>query len=119
MALTLFHASDLHFGAEDRRALDWFARHGVVTERLMSDNGSAYKSYLFADLLRERAVKHVRTRPSTLRSNGKAGRFHQSSLREWAYAAPYRSSADRTRAIIFRTFRCQADALSRSASGSS
>ena len=45
------------------RALDWFGRHGVVSKRLVSGNGSAYESHLFADLLRERAVKHVRTRP--------------------------------------------------------
>ena len=81
------------------RALDWFARHGVVTERLMSDNGSAYKSHLFADLLRERGVKHVRTRPYTPRTNGKAERFIQTSLREWAYAEPYTSSAERTLAM--------------------
>ena len=81
------------------RALDWFARHGVITKRLMSDNGSAYKSYLFADLMRERAVRHVRTRPYTPRTNGKAERFIQTSLREWAYAEPYQSSAERTRAM--------------------
>ena len=81
------------------RALDWFARHGVVTERLMSDNGSAYKSYLFADLLRQRGIRHVRTRPYTPRTNGKAERFIQTSLREWAYAMPYASSAERTMAM--------------------
>ena len=81
------------------RALDWFARHGVVTERLMSDNGSAYKSHVFAALLRERGVKHVRTRPYTPRTNGKAERFIQTSLREWAYAEPYTSSAERTLAM--------------------
>ena len=81
------------------RAIDWFARHGVTTQRLMSDNGSAYKSHLFAALLRERSVKHVRTRPYTPRTNGKAERFIQTSLREWAYAAPYLSSNQRTQAM--------------------
>ena len=81
------------------RALDWFARHGVVTQRLMSDNGSAYKSHLFADLLRQRGIRHVRTRPYTPRTNGKAERFIQTSLREWAHAEPYRSSDERTRAM--------------------
>ena len=81
------------------RAIDWFARHGVTTQRLMSDNGSAYKSHLFAALLRERSVKHVRTRPYTPRTNGKAERFIQTSLREWAYAEPYLSSNQRTQAM--------------------
>ena len=81
------------------RALDWFARHGAVAERLMSDNGSAYKSYLFADLMRQRGIRHVRTRPYTPRTNGKAERFIQTSLREWAYATPHRSSDERTRAM--------------------
>jgi len=81
------------------RAIDWFARHGVTTQRLMSDNGSAYKSHLFAALMRERSVKHVRTRPYTPRTNGKAERFIQTSLREWAYAEPYLSSNQRTQAM--------------------
>ena len=81
------------------RAIDWYASHGVVTERLMSDNGSAYKSRVFANLLSERAIKHVRTRPYTPRTNGKAERFIQTSLREWAYAQPYSSSTQRTQAM--------------------
>lgn len=81
------------------RALAWFARHGVVTARLMTDNGSAYKSHAFRDLLRAAGVRHVRTRPYTPRTNGKAERFIQTSLREWAYAAPYRSSSERSNAM--------------------
>ena len=81
------------------RALEWFARHGVVVARLMSDNGSAYKSHAFRHLLAARGVRHIRTRPYTPRTNGKAERFIQTSLREWAYAAPYSSSHDRTAAM--------------------
>ena len=82
-----------------QRALAWLARHGVSVERVMTDNGSAYRSKLFAKALREAGARHVRTRPYTPRTNGKAERFIQTSLREWAYAQPYASSAQRTAAI--------------------
>ena len=81
------------------RAIEWFAKHGVTTERIMSDNGSAYKSFAFRDLLAERGIKHKRTRPYTPRTNGKAERFIQTSLREWAYAQPFQTSADRADAM--------------------
>jgi transposase InsO family protein len=81
------------------RALAWLGRHGVTVERVMTDNGSAYRSKLFAEALRGAGARHVRTRPYTPRTNGKAERFIQTSLREWAYARPYRSSAERTQAI--------------------
>ena len=77
------------------RAIDWFAQHGVTVERIMTDNGSAYKSFAFRDLLAGLAIKHKRTRPYTPRTTGKAERFIQTSLREWAYAQPFHSSADR------------------------
>jgi len=82
------------------RAVDWFARHGVTVERIMSDNGSAYKSFAFRDLLVARGIKHKRTRPYTPRTNGKAERFIQTSLREWAYAQPFRTSLDRAAAML-------------------
>ena len=81
------------------RAVAWFQRHGVTVTRLMSDNGSAYKSHDFRDLLKTLGIRHLRTRPYTPRTNGKAERFIQTSLREWAYAAPYRSSSERTAAM--------------------
>jgi transposase InsO family protein len=81
------------------RALAWFARNGVVAERIMSDNGSAYKSLAFRDLLAKAGLRHIRTRPYTPRTNGKAERFIQTSLREWAYAVAYRSSCERTAAM--------------------
>lgn len=82
------------------RALAWFASHGVVVARLMSDKGSAYKSHAFRQLLAAHDVRHIRTRPYTPRTNGKAERFIQTSLREWAYASPYSSSAERTDAMF-------------------
>jgi transposase InsO family protein len=81
------------------RALAWLRRHGVVVERVMTDNGSAYRSKLFARALQSAGLRHVRTRPYTPRTNGKAERFIQTSLREWAYAQTYRTSAERAQAI--------------------
>jgi transposase InsO family protein len=81
------------------RALAWLARHGVTVERVMTDNGSAYRSQLFRQALERAGARHVRTRPYTPRTNGKAERFIQTSLREWAYATSYRSSAERSDAI--------------------
>lgn len=82
-----------------QRALAWLARHGVTVERVMTDNGSAYRSGLFRQAVAKAGARHVRTRPYTPRTNGKAERFIQTSLREWAYAKPYRSSAERSQAI--------------------
>jgi transposase InsO family protein len=81
-----------------QRALAWYARLGVHTQRVMTDNGSAYRSKLFAQALRDAGARHVRTRPYTPRTNGKAERFIQTSLREWAYAKPYASSDQRNAA---------------------
>jgi transposase InsO family protein len=82
-----------------QRALAWLGRHGVTVERVMTDNGSAYRSKLFAKTLQAAGARHIRTRPYTPRTNGKAERFIQTSLREWAYARPYSSSAERAQAI--------------------
>lgn len=65
----------------------------------MTDNGSAYRSKLFAQALQKAGARHVRTRPYTPRTNGKAERFIQTSLREWAYVRPYLSSAHRNQAV--------------------
>jgi transposase InsO family protein len=81
------------------RAIGWFGRLGVRVERVMTDNGSAYRSKLFAAALQQAQARHIRTRPYTPRTNGKAERFIQTSLREWAYARPYASSAERARLI--------------------
>lgn len=81
------------------RAIAWLGRHGVTVERVMTDNGSAYRSKLFRQALLKARARHVRTRPYTPRTNGKAERFIQTSLREWAYAKPYASSTERSHAI--------------------
>ena len=81
------------------RALAWLTRHGVIVQRVMTDNGSAYRSKLFARALQAAGARHVRTRPYTPRTNGKAERFIQTSLREWAYGKPYACSDDRAKAI--------------------
>ena len=82
-----------------RRALAWFERFGITVERVMTDNGSAYKSFAYRDMLNERGIRHKRTRPYTPRTNGKAERFIQTSLREWAYTRAYHTSAQRTQAL--------------------
>lgn len=81
------------------RALGWFARLGVQVERVMTDNGSAYSSKLFANAIQAAGVRHVRTRPYRPQTNGKAERFIQTLLREWAYAQPYQTSEHRKHAI--------------------
>ena len=80
-------------------SLAWFNSHGVVVERIMTDNGSAYKSRLFAAACAQHKVAHKRTRPYTPKTNGKAERFIQSSIREWAYAQPFETSAQRQAAM--------------------
>jgi transposase InsO family protein len=81
------------------RAVAWFARHGVTVERVMTDNGSAYRSRDWRDACGGLARRHLRTRPYTPRTNGKAERFIQTSLREWAYARPFATSHERTAAL--------------------
>ena len=82
-----------------RRAVAWFGRRGVVTQRVLSDNGSAYRSRLVAATCQALGLAHRFTRPYTPRTNGKAERFIQTLLREWAYAIAYPSSAHRTAAL--------------------
>jgi transposase InsO family protein len=81
------------------RALSWFAALGVRAQRVMTDNGSAYVSRAFTTACHRRGLRHLRTRPYTPRTNGKAERFIQTLLREWAYRRAYRSSARRRRAL--------------------
>lgn len=81
------------------RALGWFERLGVTVERVMTDNGSAYSSRLFAQTIQAAGVRHIRTRPYRPQTNGKAERFIQTTLREWAYAHPYQTSEHRKQAI--------------------
>ncbi|MGD8561701.1 MAG: IS481 family transposase, partial [Desulfarculaceae bacterium] len=77
------------------RTVDWYRRQGITVKRVMTDNGGCYRSYLFKTAVRYLGLKHVRTRPYTPRTNGKAERFIQTSIREWAYSQTYESSAER------------------------
>jgi transposase InsO family protein len=82
-------------------ALRYYRALGVRISRIMTDNGSAYRSKAFARLLRRLSIKHLRTRPYTPRTNGKAERFIQTLLREWAYAYAYPHSEARTAELPF------------------
>ncbi len=81
------------------RALVFFERHGVKVERVMTDNGAAYKSHAFRAALAARGIGHKRTRPYTPRTSGKGERFIQTSLREWIYATAFETSDSRTAAM--------------------
>jgi transposase InsO family protein len=82
-----------------RRAVYWFAQRGVTVERVMTDNGSAYVSHRFREACRRHHARHLRTRPYRPQTNGKAERFIQTLLREWAYVQPYQHSKLRTAAL--------------------
>jgi transposase InsO family protein len=86
-------------------ALRFFRRHGVKVERVMTDNGAGFRSRRYARALRRLKNRHLRTRPYTPKTNGKAERFVQTSLREWAYAKAYETSDQRRSelgAFLFR-----------------
>ena len=89
----------LHTTAFLQRAIRWFRKRGVRAERLLSDNGNGYRSKLFGAARTELGLRHLFTRPYTPRTNGKAERFIQTMLREWAYARPYHTSNQRTRRL--------------------
>ena len=81
------------------RALTWFRRHGIRVRRLLTDNGSGYLAHVFTAACQGAQLRHTRTRPYTPRTNGKAERFIQTLLREWAYRRPYATSAARRVAL--------------------
>ena len=76
-------------------ALRFFRSLGVKVERVMTDNGSSFRSRRYAKALHRLRIKHLRTKPYTPKTNGKAERFVQTSLREWAYARAYETSDQR------------------------
>jgi transposase InsO family protein/transposase-like protein len=82
-----------------KRAVAFYRARGVTVERLMTDNGSAYRSTIHAIACRSLRIKHIRTRPYRPRTNGKAERFIRTMLGGWVYGAIYRDSAERTRAL--------------------
>jgi transposase InsO family protein len=86
-------------GAFLRRALDWYRALGIRVRRILSDNGTGYLGRLFAHEVERLRLVHKRTRPYRPRTNGKAERFIQTLMREWAYAVPYLTSKARARVL--------------------
>ena len=82
-------------------ARDHFTRFGITMQRLLTDNGPCYRNRLFAQMLAQHNIKHRFTRPYTPRTNGKAERFIQTAIREWAYARSYSNSTDRQQQLHF------------------
>jgi transposase InsO family protein len=82
-----------------RRAVAFYRRHGIKVERLMTDNGGAYRSTVHALACRALKIRHIRTRPYRPRTNGKAERFIRTMLGGWAYGAIYGDSHERTAAL--------------------
>lgn len=78
-----------------KAAIAYYASLGVKVERVMTDNGSCYRSRAFAKTCTRLGLRHIFTKPYTPKTNGKAERFIQTSLREWAYARAYRTSRQR------------------------
>lgn len=75
-----------------KAAIAYYASLGVTVARVMTDNGSCYRSKAFRNACRDLGLRHIRTRPYTPKTNGKAERFIQTALREWAYAQAYLNS---------------------------
>ena len=82
-----------------RRAVKHYASYGITTERLITDNGSAYRSTVHAIACRTLGIRHLRTRPYRPQTNGKAERFIRTMLGGWAYGAIYRDSHERNAAL--------------------
>ncbi len=76
-------------------ALAYYASLGITVQRVMTNNGACYRSKAFRKACADRGIKHIRTRPYTPKTNGKAERFIQTALREWAYAQAYETSDQR------------------------
>jgi transposase InsO family protein/transposase len=82
-----------------RRAVAFYARHGMNVEQLLTDNGAGYRSLVHAIACRTIGIRHLRTRPYRPQTNGKAERFIRTLLGGWAYGAIYRNSSERTAAL--------------------
>ncbi|MFJ5023623.1 integrase core domain-containing protein, partial [Streptomyces goshikiensis] len=81
------------------RADSFFADHAITVERVLTDNGSCYRSKLFTQALAKAGITHKRTRPYRPQTNGKVERFNRTLLDEWAYLRPYTSNDERTKAL--------------------
>jgi transposase len=81
------------------RAHAWFAGHGITVQRVLTDNGGCYRSYLWRDTLKDLGIKHLRTRPYRPQTNGKVERFNRTMLNEWAYQRLFTSEKARRAAL--------------------
>ena len=84
-----------------KAAVAYYKSLGIKVERVMTDNGPCYKSFAFRDACTDLGIKHIRTKPYTPKTNGKAERFIQTALREWAYAQAYPTSDRRAEELPF------------------
>jgi len=84
------------------RATAWFAEHGIVIERILTDNGNGYRSYAWRDLCADLGIKHSRTKPYHPATNGKVERFNRTLADEWAYTRLWKS--ERSRALALDRF---------------
>lgn len=81
------------------RADAFFAEYGITVERVLTDNGSCYRSQLFGQALSDAGIIHKRSRPYRPQTNGKVERLNRALLDEWAYVRPYSSNTERTAAL--------------------
>ncbi len=81
------------------RAHTWFTDHGITVERVLTDNGTGYRSHAWAELCTHLGIRHTRTRAYRPQTNGKVERFNRTLLDEWGYIRVYRSEAERTRTL--------------------
>jgi transposase InsO family protein len=81
------------------RAVAWFADRGITIERVLTDNGNGYRSFVWRDRCAELGIKHKRTKPYSPATNGKVERFNRTLVDEWAYARLWKSDASRARAL--------------------
>jgi transposase InsO family protein len=97
LSFTEIHADEKAISAiaHLKAAVAWYMSMGVTVARVMTDNGSCYKSHAFKAACAELGIRHIRTKPYTPKTNGKAERFIQTALREWAYARAYNTSEQR------------------------
>ena len=88
------------------RAYRWYEKLGVKVDRVMTDNGSCYKPHAFAKTCRDLKINHIRTKPYTPKTNGKAERFIETTLREWANARAYNTSDERAADLLLWSHMC-------------
>lgn len=91
--------SEIHADEKKETAIAFFTQTGIVVERVLTDNGSCYRSRDWRDLLAAAGMSHKRTRPYRPQTNGKVERFNRTLLDEWAYAHLYRSETERRQAF--------------------